>query len=173
MKKILLSLTLASSMFAATSCDKVLQKLDEQIVKVQNQKKENPERLDYLKKQKSEISKNCVDGKIDNEKLKTIKANTKYDYESKKLAKKQEKINEKKEKIENKHKQDLEKIKAKKEKEEKKLDKKLNKENAKKEFKEELKKDSNKLEHKANEKISKEEKKAKNKLKKLEEKAAE
>lgn len=121
MKKVLLSLTLVSSLFAATNCDKVLDKLDTQIEKVKSQKKANPLRLEYLENQKNEISKNCVDGKIDSIKLKQIKADTKYDYESKKLKIKEDKLEAKKAKLNDDYKNEQDKIKAKQDKEEKKL----------------------------------------------------
>lgn len=159
MKKIFFSLALVSSVFAASDCNKVLEKIDAQIDKVQNQKKANPLRLEYLQNQKSEISKNCVDGKIDSVKLKEIKADTKYDYESKKIKASEEKLEAKKAKLEDNYKNEQDKIKAKQEKAEKKAEEKVEKNLEKEDVKKEL-----------NEKVEKETKKAKKESKKKAEK---
>lgn len=139
MKKIFLSVALASTLFAgSTSCDKVLNKLEEQIQKTSKQKIQNPLKLEYLQAQKEEISKKCVDGKIDSDVLKQIKSDTKYDYETKKLEQDKQKIKDKSKKLEKKQEKLDKKYQDKKEKLNKKELKKAEK-NAKKEAKEELK----------------------------------
>lgn len=124
MKKLFISVALSSALFAGnTSCDKVLQKLDSQITKVKNHKKQNPLKLEYLETEKNEVSKNCVDGKIDTNTLKQIQSKAKYDYENKKLEQDKQKLNEKqgkladkKEKLDKKYKEKSEKLNEKKDK---------------------------------------------------------
>lgn len=176
MKKILLSLALANLMFAATSCDKVLGKIDTQIQKAQSAKKVNQLRVNYLNEQKQQISSKCVNGKIDSSVLKQIKTDTKYEYENKVLAEKQAKLDAKKEKVKNDYNKNLDKLKAKEEKEKAKLEKKAEKEKAKADKKAEkekskLEKKSEKEKIKVEHKLEKEKAKADKKIKaKLEEK---